>query len=162
MTPREAVALTAYIQAHFPSQPINEYTPDALWELLADYPEPDCRAAVLTLSRRGDGDRTRWCAPSDVAAEVRRLRSKRLADNPLPPPPPDLTPVETIAWLKEKRRATADGERVEDERGALTQRNLPELRALIQHRPTVPEPPPLLGPSDHTREYETTRESDAG
>ena len=153
MTPTEAVQLTGYIQAHFPSQPINEFTPDALHELLADYPMADCRAGVLRRSTRSDGEKTRWCSPSDVAAEVRRIRDKRLADNPLPPPPPDLTPLETIEWLKVARRQTADGEQVETTGyGELTERNLPELRALIQRRPTKPEPEPLLGPGDHSKE----------
>lgn len=141
MTPREAVALTGYIQAHFPSQPINEFTPDALAELLADYPAADCKAAVLALSRRGDGDRTRWCSPSDVAAEVRRIRAKRLHDHPQPIPPADLTPLETIDWLKDTRRRIADGEQVDDNaRGELKPRHLPDLRALMAAPPTETDP----------------------
>lgn len=140
MTPREAVQLTGYIQAHFPSQPINEFTPDALGELLAEYPMSDCRAAVLTISRRATGDRTQWCSPSDVAAEVKRIRAKRLNDHPEPTPPPDLTPIETIGWLKDARRRIADGELIDCDAayGELKPRHLPDMRVLVSAPETAP------------------------
>lgn len=114
MTPREAVQLTGYIQAHFPSQPINEYTPDALGELLADYSAEDCRAAVLAISRRATGDRTQWCSPSDVAAEVKRIRAKRIREAGDLCPPPGLTDAEERAWLAQARKRIGDGEPIED------------------------------------------------
>jgi len=152
MTPTEAVKLTGYIQAHFPSQPINDYTPDALSELLHHYPFADCRAAVLAISTRGS-ERGAWCSPSDVAAEVRRIRTKRLNDNPLPPPPPDLTPLQTIEWQKAATKRTADGEQVQmTGYGELEERNMPDLRALIQRRPVRPDPNPLPPLRDHSPE----------
>lgn len=130
MTPREAVQLTGYLQAHFPSQPINEFTPDALSELLADYPMADCRRAVLNLANRG----SEWCAPTAIAAEVKRIRGKRIADAGDPTPPPDLTPVETIAWLKETRRRIGDGEVIDYDApyGELRERHLGDLRSLLR------------------------------
>jgi len=157
MTPTEAAGLLTVAAA------FDNRKPDAdaakAWSLALDGLRfIDCRDAIVAHYRVS----SEWLMPAKVITEVRRIRSKRLAENPEPAPPADLTPVETIAWLKEVRHRIADGEDVGPTRGVLTQRNLPELRALIQHRPSVPEPPPLLGPGDHTREYETTRESDAG
>lgn len=144
MTPTEAVQLTGYIQAHFPSQPINEFTPDALGELLESYPMADCRAAVLAISHRATGDRTQWCSPSDVAAEVKRIRGKRLHDHPplTPPPgPEDELEADLVerqrAWLADARRRIADGEVIDCDAayGELKPRHLPDLRALM---PAVP------------------------
>lgn len=135
MTPREAVQLTGYIQAHFPQQPINEYTPDALGELLADYPVADCRRAVLNLA----AGREQWCSPSQVAAEVKRIRSKRIAEAGDLVPPPDLTPRQTIEWLKGERKRIADGEQPSETYGELTERHLPDLRNLLPKPDDEPE-----------------------
>lgn len=143
MTPREAVQLTGYIQAHFPSQPINEFTPDALGELLAEYPMADCRMAVLTISKRASGDRTQWCSPSDVAAEVKRIRSKRIADHPPLTPPPELADdtAGQIEWRADANRRIADGELIDCDQayGELKPRVLSDLRALMP-APTVGRP----------------------
>ena len=50
MTPIEATQLSRYIGAHFPQQPIDEYTSEALAELLAPYPAADARTAVLNIA----------------------------------------------------------------------------------------------------------------
>jgi len=129
MIPTEAVALTRYMRAHFPQQPIDDYTADALSELLEPFPFADCRAAVLAIAERGE----KWCAPTEVRAEVRRIRAKRLEVHPHVTPPADLTPIETIAWLKDTRRRIADGEVIDPdaERGELKPRHLPDLRQLM-------------------------------
>jgi hypothetical protein len=127
MTPTEAVKLTGYIQAHFPSQPINEFTPDALWELLADYPAEDCRKAVLALA----SGRVQWCAPSDVCAEVKRMRTKRLAQAGDLCPPPGLSGGEEREWLREARRQIANGSEIAIDHGELKPRHLPDLKALM-------------------------------
>ncbi len=112
---------------------------------------------MLAISKRGDGDRTKWCAPADVAAEVRRIRTKRLNDNPLPPPPPDLTPLQTIEWQKAATKRTADGEQVQmTGYGELEERNMPDLRALIQRRPAPPEVTPLPTLRQHGPESEAS------
>jgi hypothetical protein len=129
MNPTEVVMLTGYLRAHFPSQPVDEYTTEALGELLAPYPAADCRLAVLRIAERGE----KWCAPTEVRAEVKRIRSKRIADAGDLTPPPDLTPLETIAWLKDSRRRIGDGEQVDAlaAYGELKPRNMPDLmRAL--------------------------------
>jgi hypothetical protein len=149
VTPREAVMLTGYIQACFPSQPINERTPDALGDLLAAYPAEDCIAAV-----RAHVGRSQWCAPPDVLAGVKQIRSKRIADHPPLVPPSGLTEAEERAWIGEARRRIGDGQQVES-RGELVQRDVAPLRALVQRGPVGRHIEPLLRPEDRLREPET-------
>lgn len=105
MTPTEIVMLTGYIRAHFPQQPVDEYTTEALGELLAPYAAGDCKAAVLTIAERGE----RWCSPTDVKAEVKRIRARRIDSTPLPEPPADLSIRDYPAWLATERKRIADG-----------------------------------------------------
>jgi hypothetical protein len=107
--PTEATALARYMRAHFPSQPIDEYTADALSETLAPYPARDCKQAVLAIAERGE----QWCPPTAIKAEVKRIRAKRLADYGPIEPPAGLDPDDVVGWqrwLEAKTRAIADGE----------------------------------------------------
>jgi hypothetical protein len=109
MKPTEVVMLTGYMRAHFPSQPVDEYTTEALEESLAPYPAADCRQAVLNIAERGE----RWCSPTDVKAEVKRIRAKRVADFGPIEPPAGLNPDDTRGyqrWLAGATKAIADGE----------------------------------------------------
>lgn len=111
MKPTEVVMLTGYLRAHFPSQPVDEFTAEALEELLAPYPATDCRAAVLAIAERGE----KWCAPTDVKAEVKRIRAKRIAAAVIEPPR-DMDPDDTLAYrrfLREANRTAANGEHVD-------------------------------------------------
>lgn len=113
MNPTEVVMLTGYLRAHFPSQPVDEFTTEALEELLAPYPAADCRKAVLQIAERGE----KWCAPTEVKAEVKRIRAKRVADFGVPQIPMDMDPDDTLAyrrWLRETQRAIADGQEIAD------------------------------------------------
>lgn len=108
MTPTDAVKLARYIRAHFPSQPIDEFTADALAETLAQYSLDDARTAVLNIAERGE----QWCAPTAVKAEVKRIRAKRIAEDVDLTPPLELDPDDTgayAAWLASARLAAADG-----------------------------------------------------
>ena len=103
--------LTGYLRAHFPSQPVDEFTAEALEELLAPYPAADCRQAVLAIAERGE----KWCAPTDIKAEVKRIRGKRVAEAQIAPPR-DVDPDDEVAYrrsLRELTRAAANGEYVE-------------------------------------------------
>ncbi len=103
--------LTGYLRAHFPSQPVDEFTTEALEELLAPYPATDCRQAVLAIAERGE----KWCSPTDVKAEVKRIRAKRISAFVIEPPK-DLDPDDTLAYrrfLRESQRTAADGNHVE-------------------------------------------------
>ena len=137
MNPTEVVMLTGYLRAHFPSQPVDEYTTEALGELLAPYPAADCRLAVLRLAERGE----KWCAPTEVRAEVKRIRAKRIADAPPPIPPPDLNPMQTIEWMKERNRRIGDGEQPDDLAvyGELKPRHMPDLMRAL---PSPDDEPP--------------------
>lgn len=108
MTPTEVVLLTGYLRAHFPSQPVDEFTTEALEELLAPFPSADCRRAVLNIAERGE----KWCAPTEVKAEVKRIRAKRVADYGPVEPPAGLDPDNTRGyqrWLAGMHKAIADG-----------------------------------------------------
>lgn len=109
MSPREAVDLARYIKAHFPQQPVDEFTADALSETLGDYPAADARLAVLTMAERGE----QWCAPTAVKAEVKRIRAKRVSDYGPIEPPAGLDPDDTRGyqrWLSGMTKRIADGE----------------------------------------------------
>ena len=104
MTRTETVALLRIVRAVCPAQKFDEYTPDAWHELLDDLRLEDCRLAVKAL-----GQRQVFIAPAEIRAEVRRIRRERLDRTPLPVPPPDLTPQQTLAWQRDTNRAIADG-----------------------------------------------------
>jgi hypothetical protein len=109
MRPTEVVMLTGYLRAHFPSQPVDEFTTEALEELLGPYPAADCKQAVLNLAERGD----EWCPPTAIKAEVKRIRAKRIADYGPIDPPAGLDPDDVRGyqrWLEAKLRGIADGE----------------------------------------------------
>jgi len=108
MKPTEVVLLTGYLRAHFPSQPVDEFTTEALEELLAPYPAADCRQAVLNIADRGD----EWCAPTKVRDEVKRIRAKRIADYGVIEPPADMDPDNVVGyqrWLGAMHKGIADG-----------------------------------------------------
>jgi hypothetical protein len=108
MKPTEVVKLTGYLRAHFPSQPVDEFTTEALEELLAPYPANDCKRAILNIAERGET----WCSPTDVKAEVKRIRAKRIADYGPIEPPADVDPDDVRGfqrWMQQTARAIADG-----------------------------------------------------
>ena len=112
MRPTEAVMLTGYLRAHFPSQPVDEFTTEALEETLAAYPASDCKQAVLNIAERGE----KWCSPTDVKAEVKRIRSQRVASYGPIEPPADVDPDDVRGyrrWLQTTIKAIADGELTE-------------------------------------------------
>src|SRR6185437_11119173 len=98
--------LTRYVKACCPQQQIDEYTPDAWHDLLGDLSLADCRAAVAEVAKRQP-----FVAPSEIRAEVRRIRDKRLQDTEIPPPPPELLddPDAYSAALHAATVAIADG-----------------------------------------------------
>lgn len=153
MTPDQTLRLCRIVKALCPQQAMDEFTPDAWHLLLAPVRIEDARTAVETLGRR-----SAFIAPAEIIAEVKRIRAKRLADTPLPDPPADMTPVETLAWLKVTRRSIADGQPVDGgQRGELKPRHLPELRALLpapDQRPRAdpPRPPARIQEPDNAEE----------
>jgi hypothetical protein len=82
---KETVLLTRMVAAACPQQAIDDYTPDAWFELLGDLAFDDCRAATKTITQRQP-----FIAPSEIRAEVRRIRSDRIARSVIPAPPAEL------------------------------------------------------------------------
>lgn len=105
MTPHEAAALLS-VAAAFDNRKPDADAATAWAAALHDLRFVDCRDAIVAHYRSTDA----WLMPSMVIAQVKRIRSKRLHENPEPAPPAELTPVETIAWLADVRRRIADGE----------------------------------------------------
>jgi hypothetical protein len=106
MTPKEAVLLTRYVKACCPQQQIDEYTPDAWFDILGDLDLGDCKAAAAEVARHQP-----FVAPSEIRAEVRRVRDARMDAAEIPAPPPELTndPDAYRAALHASRVAAADG-----------------------------------------------------
>lgn len=105
MKPTEAAALLT-IAAAFDNR-----KPDAdaakAWALaLADYRFEDAREAVVAHYREG----TDWIMPSHVVTRVKRIRAKRLAEYGEPDVPSGLEEAEYRAYLRDARRAIADGD----------------------------------------------------
>jgi len=107
MNRQETVALTRIVAAACPQQAIDDYTPDAWYELLDDLTFADCREAVRVIGRRQP-----FMAPAEIRAEVRRIRNDRIARTVLPAPPPELTddPAAYREALAANIQAAADGE----------------------------------------------------
>lgn len=138
MTPTEAVKLSHYIRAYFPHQPQDEFTADALGEMLAPFPAADCRQAVVNIADRGE----KWCAPTDVRAEVRRIRSKRIEVHPHVDPPAGLDdPRDYQRWKAELNRRIGDGQTFQPDHfyaGQLVGRGA-EIRELLAAATTIME-----------------------
>lgn len=109
MTPQETVVLCRYVRACCPQQAMDEYTPDAWHDLIGDLDFADCREAVRQVARRQP-----FVAPSEIAAEVTRMRRDRLTRDALPPPPAELTDNQRAykAWLDAEVARIADGHAV--------------------------------------------------
>lgn len=178
MTPADAGRLLAIAASVDNRKP----DPDAAlaWSVMLDgYRFEDCRDVIVEHYRRS----REWLMPSDIINAVRRLRDKRLAEAPAPIPPPDLTPMQTIAWIKVARRRIADGEPVVESEGrgeledrrdvvaelgqagtsiaednAATIRKAREAAATARREAQAarkPEPEPLLTPDEYSREPES-------
>lgn len=124
MIPTEARKLSDWIQTLFPQQPITDHLEEALIQLLHPYAYADAKAAVLSIAQRGE----HWCAPTDVLAEVKRVRSTRINARGDLTPPSGLTVAQEIEWLREARRTIGDGGTVDDTRKGLKAR---PMRALL-------------------------------
>lgn len=110
MTPTEATALCRLVRAACPAQKFDEYTPDTWAVLLDDVGYGEAEAAVKALARKQP-----FIAPAEIRAEVKRVRSSRLATVAAIQPPPGLDPDDELSyrrWLQSTRKAIADGQPV--------------------------------------------------
>lgn len=179
MTNAEAVLLCRYAKAACPQQQFDAYTPDAWSDLLGDLRFEDCKEAVKNIVQRQPF--VAPAEIRDEVRRVRSKRIGDFGPIPDPPPGLDYTPAEHRDWLADTLRRIGDGEvftRDELEPfGTLERRDvIGELgmagtsvaednaavirkarHAAAEARKAVqaarkPEPEPLLGPDDHSRE----------
>lgn len=109
MTPAEAQLLLG-IAASFDNRKPNEEAAVAWSHALHGIRFADARDAIVAHYRATN----EWLMPNKVITEVKRIRSKRLADyGALAEPPAHIDPDDTAAyqrWVIDTRRSIADGE----------------------------------------------------
>lgn len=128
MTPAEAQVLLSMASA-FDNRKPDADAAKAWSAALDDLRFEDCRVALIAHFKTSND----WLMPAMIRTSVRRMRSSRLEDHPPLTPPPDLTPLQTIAWRKGMNQRVADGEQIDPDAayGELKPRNLGDLRSLM-------------------------------
>lgn len=116
MNPTESLALTRFVRAACPQQKLDEYTPDAWHELLADLTFADCKGAVVELAKRQP-----FVSPAEIRTEVRRARNERCRANMADPEYDRDDVAGGLAAIRSHRRALGDGNTV-------TREPLPDAR----------------------------------
>jgi hypothetical protein len=124
----DAVKLCRYVKACCPQQAIDELTPLAWADHLEHVSYDDAKAAAKEITAKQP-----FVTIAEVLVVVKRIRASRIEDHAPLTPPPDLTPLETIAWLRDARRRVADGEHVDCDQayGELRPRVLSDLKQLM-------------------------------
>lgn len=128
----EAVKLCRLVQACCPAQKMDEFTPDAWATLLEDTRYADAELAVREVAKRQP-----FVAPSEIIAEVRRIRTKRIDEYGPIDPPAHLDPDNArafIEWERSAKEAIADGN-PPARAGELTQRPMAAIEGTFR-RPT--------------------------
>ena len=133
MNKPEAITLCRLAKAACPQQAIDEYTPDAWFELLGDLRFEDAKEALFNVCRVQP-----FVAPAEIRDAVKRLRHARIdAFGPFDPPP-ELDPKDYSPWLADMLRRIGDGDLTDPaelEPPDLTARELPPLDGVM---PRVP------------------------
>ena len=133
MNHQEVTVLTRYVKAMCPAQAVDDLTPDAWMDVLADLRSADCRAAIAAMKRGNNPPR--FIDVADIRDAVRRLRNERIEKAPHYEPDSGLTELE---W----RRRAADCEPLPEPRGLKPR---PVRQAIAN---TFPSPPPNGKPPD--------------
>jgi hypothetical protein len=118
MNAQEAAALCRFAKACCPQQKFDEFTPDAWCELLSDISLELAKDAVLAVARRQP-----FVSPSEIRAEVGRIRRERVVGLGAQQPPASIEAIEDDeafdrayrGWLAEIREKAAHGEALEIE-----------------------------------------------
>jgi hypothetical protein len=129
MTPLEATTLCRLAKAMCPQQAVDEYTPDAWHMLLEDARFVDAKEALVNLARRQP-----FVAPSEILAEVKRIRGKRIAEFGHYDVPSGLDSRQTLEFIRATNKRIADCEvasAAELETPGKSERHLPDMRELI-------------------------------
>lgn len=100
----EAVALCRYAKAMWPHMAVDEFTPDAWGEVLAEFRAEDCKQAILNLAKREN-----FVSVGAIYGEVKRIRCKRAELAELPEPPTGLSRAEYLEWNRKVLRDAGDG-----------------------------------------------------
>lgn len=107
MNATDAITLCRYVKAACPQQAMDEYTPQAWVDAFADTNAADAQQAARDLIRRQP-----FVAPSEIIAEVRKIRAARIKAHGDPIPPADLDPAEELTWRQDAWRRIGDGEKI--------------------------------------------------
>lgn len=110
MNPKETVLLTRYVKALCPQQKVDEYTPDAWHDVLADFALADARTAAAAVARKQP-----FVSPAEIVTEIRKQRDERAANYQgpglsaeIPDADPDDVPA-YLSALRGLRTKAADG-----------------------------------------------------
>lgn len=113
MNPKEAVLLTRYVRALCPQQKFDEYTADAWFDVLGDWPLATAQVAAAAVAKQQP-----FVSPAEIIAEIRKQRDAQ-ADSfqgpGLPAEVPDADPDDIPAYLaalRTQRTRAADGEQL--------------------------------------------------
>ncbi len=107
MTPTESVTLVGYLAARSPAMRIEDGTADSWYDDLAGIRFDDARESIRRLTASKP-----FVALPEILADVRKLRSDRIATTTIPAPPAELCdrPAEYQAWHRRIITRIADGE----------------------------------------------------
>lgn len=125
-----AVKLARFVKGLCPTQPFDEYTPDAWALVLADVSLADAQDAVRVVYSDLGNDQEyggRRIEADDILRQVKRVREKRIKKHfDKVVPPPGLDQAEERAWIKAELRRIGDGlPPTKNTRGVLTRRAMP-------------------------------------
>ncbi|MEU8136066.1 hypothetical protein [Streptodolium elevatio] len=115
MNELEAVSITRYVKALCPHQKFDEFTADAWFDVLGPYGFDDCKQAAAAIAGR-----QAFISTSDIVAEVRRIRAKRLDGFVYVPGDGDGDPQVYLARRRAQIELVASGRRAADPEKALT------------------------------------------
>ena len=130
MTPAEAQILLGMASTIDNRKPDESGDAAKAWAaMLRDLRIEDCQQAVVEHYTNS----SEWLMPAMIRTIVKRIRAKRIELHPPLTPPPDLTPLETIAWTADAKRRIAAGEQIDSDAayGELKARHLPDIKALL-------------------------------
>lgn len=137
----EWVAVFHYIQAMFPHQRFDEYTPDAWYEVLGEYDMYTVKAAVNVQATKKP-----FVSAAEIIAAIRDTSADRIGEFVYEPGDPDETPEQYLANLRRQLAQVAAGERP-PVLALPPGRSLPDMahvvRVIESQQPPVRRPGPL-------------------
>jgi hypothetical protein len=115
MNNSETVMLCRVIKSLCPSQPLDQYSPDAWAIVLDDIGFDEAKEAVRVIYREQGSDQEwiRRIEADDIIRQVKRVRRQRIDKIGDIVPPAGLTQAEERAWLKDTYRRAAIGETID-------------------------------------------------